>query len=346
MELIRHILQGSRLRMHIVFSLLILGALMLGLCLLYLSGFRFDNLASAFTDCLFFLFCIYVGRWLCTRWYLRRAIGQFILFFLIAIAGLSLIKYLLVRYVFGHPNAGFLEMARDVMPFFLVGLVMGVLLTLIRATVRKEFEDSKARTMQLESEFSLLQAQLSPHFLFNVLNTVYGISLTDTSRAPSLLLKLSALLRYSVYSSKRTFVPLKDEVEYLINYIEFEKIRMSDRLELATDIDPAIDPTVKIAPLVLIVFVENAFKHTKNTLNEKEVINISLKIEENIIRFSVSNSFSERKKIFDEVISDDGIGLANTRRRLDLMYNAGYVLTQHTENDLYCINLDLKIVHG
>ena len=285
MKPIGYILRENRLKLHIVFCATVLLCLFLGLYLFYLSGFRFHNLVSAFVDCGFFLFCIYVGRWLWARWYMRGAIGLFIGFAFLTVICLSLIKFFLVRYVFSHPYAGLLEIIRDAMPFFFVAFIMGISLKVISVSLRKELNESEARAMQVQSEFRLLQAQLSPHFLFNMLNTVYGISLTDSPAVPSLLLRLSSLLRYSVYSFKQTFVPLKDELEYLTNYIAFEQMRMNNNLTLSTDIEVTSDTAIKIAPLILIVFVENAFKHTRDILSGIKIIHIKLKLEKDYIQF-------------------------------------------------------------
>ena len=209
--------------------------------------------------------------------------------------------------------------------------------------MQKELQDANIRAEQKESQFSLLQSQLSPHFLFNVLNNLYGISIEEHKRIPSLLLKLSDLLRYSVYSAKKPFVPLKEELEYIRNYIEFEQIRMSDRLNLITDIEHVNNNDIKIAPLILIVFVENAFKHSKNTLSQDIDIDISLKITGNFIFFLVSNSYHTEKSGDNLLNESSGLGLANTIKRLDLLYGNDYVLKQDIENGLYQIDLRLKI---
>jgi len=203
---------------------------------------------------------------------------------------LTFIEYLLVKYPFHHPYVGFLELFRGDMPFFLAGVVSGMLLKLISASILKELQDARIKAEQKESEFNLLQSQLSPHFLFNVMNNLYGISITEPGRMSPLLLKLSGLLRYSVYGGKKTFVPLNEELDYIQSYIEFEQLRMSDRLNLVADIESVSDPAIQIAPQVLIVFLENAFKHAKNTLKPGIDIDISLKIKDSFICLEVSNS--------------------------------------------------------
>jgi LytS/YehU family sensor histidine kinase len=318
--------------------------LFVGVYLFYSMGFRFSSIASAITDCLLFLLCIYAGRWLCNSWYLKNKLVFFAGYTLLTILLIACVKWILFKYIFNHPYAGFLELSREIMPFFLVGLVLGILLKLIRASLQKELLDAHIKTEQKAIEFNLLQAQLSPHFLFNVLNNLYGISINEQERIPGLLLKLSGLLRYTVYGAKKPFVLLKDEVEYIRNYIEFEQIRISDRLNLVTDIVSVSNLNIKIAPQVLIVFIENAFKHSKNSLEHEIEIIISLKIIDNFICLHVSNSYQKKKVTATQLNESSGLGLVNTIQRLDLLYGSDYEMTQDLTNEHYNVNLRLKII--
>lgn len=341
MKPVRYLIRGNRFLFHLVFCAGVVAFLFLGMYLLYLAGFRFHNLTSALTDCFFFLLCIYTGRWLCSL-YLRSRLAFFTAYTFVAVAGLAFIKWLLVRYIFNNPYAGFFELTRDVMPFFLIGVIMGILLKLISISMQKELEDARLKAEHKEMEFNLLQSQLSPHFLFNTLNNLYGISIEEHQRIPSLLLKLSHLLRYSVYGAKKMFVPLKEELEYIQTYIDFEQIRISDRLVFKTDIESIDSPDIKIAPSVLIVFIENAFKHAKNTLSQEILISLSLKIVGNFIQFAVTNSYDEEGGK-DLMSASSGLGLANTLKRLELIYGDNYELKQYSENGNYHVTLNLRI---
>ncbi|MES2278647.1 MAG: sensor histidine kinase [Bacteroidota bacterium] len=328
---------------HIAFSLAVIATLLLGMYLIYLAGFRFHELPSVFTDCFFFLLCIYAGRWLGNQ-YLQSKLTIFISYSLAVITVLAVLKWLLVKCVFNHHYAGFLEVARDTMPFFLVGLVGGILLKLIRASIQKDLNDAHLQSQQKMMEFDLLQSQLSPHFLFNTLNNLYGISIEQHERIPPLLLKLSQLLRYSVYGGKKQTVPLIEELDYIKTYIEFEQIRISDRLILKTNIDQVTDAVVKIAPMVLIVFIENAFKHAKNTIAQKIYIAVDLQVTDGFINFSVVNSYSEEVNPVQAKDEHSGIGLTNTIKRLNLLYENSYELQQNSGNDVYHVQLKLKII--
>jgi len=310
----------------------------------YFGGFRERNTWwSVLASCIFFLVCIYIGRWLCQRWYLRNRLFQFLVNTMFACAGITVFWWLFIKYIFNQGNAELTELFISEMPFFIIGMAGGIFIKLVRASMQKQVEDAHIAARQKESELSLLQSQLSPHFLFNTLNNVYGISITQHERVPALLLKLSDLLRYSVYDAKKSFVPLKEELQYINNYIDFEKIRISDRLILKTDVDSTGNTAALIAPMVLIVFVENAFKHSKNTLEQKIYIDISIKIVDNFIQFSMKNSHGKGSGEGNIIKENSGLGLANTIKRLDLLYGGDYSLKQSDAGDLYTVQLNLKV---
>jgi len=335
-------MKTKKWKVHLAFCLLVM-LLFLTMYRLNLSGFRFRDTASAFSDSFLFLLCIYLGRWLGDQWYLKKHFVPFTSYSVCAVIAMIVIKFMLVKYVFGHSNVDIIELTRDVMLFFLIGLTAGVVSTIVQLAMQKELLSAQTLAAQKESEFDLLQSQLSPHFLFNVLNNLYGIALAENKRIPGLLLKLSQLLRYSVYGAKRSFIPLKEELDYIQNYIDFEQIRICDRLVLATDIDPVNDPQIRIASLVLIVFLENAFKHSGNTLSAKTRIFVSLKIIDDFIDFKVTNSYKEQNYSPDYSSESSGLGITNTLKRLQLLYGENHTLKQYTKDGLYHVELRLKV---
>jgi LytS/YehU family sensor histidine kinase len=227
-------------------------------------------------------------------------------------------------------------------PLLILSIASGIMIKLIRVTVKGQLTEAKATAAQSQSELQLLQSQLSPHFLFNTLNNIYGISLSRHDKVPPLLLKLSDLLRYSVYDAKEQFVPLKHELEYIQNYIEFEKIRVGEKLILFVEIEPNINPEIKIAPLLLIVFIENAFKHAKNTTNQEIQISIQLKTWGNSILFAVWNSNGRQQHESAILKSHSGFGLESVRKRLALLYPGEYDLSIEDKEISYSVMLQLK----
>jgi LytS/YehU family sensor histidine kinase len=231
--------------------------------------------------------------------------------------------------------------ALTVLMVFLVTAAAGCLATIIRQQYKKRITMAHAAVAQSKSELQLLQSQLSPHFLFNTLNNLYGLSMSEPARIPPLLLKLSELLRYSVYDVKEMFVPIHYEVEYIKNYVEFERLRFGDRLQLKLDVDALLESSCNIPPLMLIVFVENAFKHSRSVGEETIRIDISLLKRENVLVFSARNSVaSEREEPHREKRS--GFGLESVRKRLNSLYEGRHKLSiEKTDRD-YTVYLELQ----
>lgn len=227
-----------------------------------------------------------------------------------------------------------------------VGISSGLLVRLVRFSINSEIQTAKASAAQSLSELHFLQSQLSPHFLFNTLNNLYGISLAEPAKIPNLLLRLSDLLRYAVYEAKTMYVPLSDEIGYIHNYIEFEKLRVGNRIELHTEIEQVTDRKIAIPPLLLIVFIENAFKHAKNTTSDKLYISIVLKTFGKDILFSVTNSFDSRNEYQGLAMEREkdyrGLGLENVQKRLELLYPEKYDWHISKEPDQYKVTLHLK----
>lgn len=226
-------------------------------------------------------------------------------------------------------------------PLFILGMLIGIFAPMIKAMLQKQVLEARKTAEQKQGELSLLRSQLSPHFLFNTLNNLYGISLEQHEKIPLLLLKLSELLRYAVYEASQPFIPLTEEVQYINNYIAFEKIRIGDRLNLKTCISEIQGREIKIAPMLLIVFIENAFKHSKNSFDQIVFIDVSLKIEDDTIVFTISNSCSRLRE--DRAIRENsGLGLENVRRRLELIYADEYALCEEGSVNFYSVKLKLK----
>jgi sensor histidine kinase YesM len=238
-------------------------------------------------------------------------------------------------------NTQFIHFFFTCVLLFLTSAFIAMIITLIRFRIKANIQSTKTALAQTKSELQLLQSQLSPHFLFNTLNNLYGLSISDHQKVPNLILKLSDLLRYSVYEAKDMFVPLQDELEYLKNYIEFEKIRLGERLHLELNIDPVHERSIKIAPMLLIVFIENAFKHSKNNHNEKIFISINLQTKPGAILFSIKNSCEQGTNASTMANKHSGFGLESVRKRLDLLYSNRHKLHIENTGSMYTANLTL-----
>jgi hypothetical protein len=228
------------------------------------------------------------------------------------------------------------------LPLIIISLALGFLVKLVRAVSEKQLRDAQVSAAQSKEELLLLQSQLSPHFLFNTLNNLYGLSITQYEKLPPLLLKLAELLRYSLYEANAHYVPPRDELAYINNYIAFEKIRLGERLVLQSDITSLYEDDIVIAPMLLIVLLENAFKHARDTPDQKIYITINLKIWENLILFSVKNSCGS-PIVINLNSKSNGLGLVNLKKRLELIYPDMHDLNLEQQNDHYSAWLQLKI---
>jgi hypothetical protein len=227
------------------------------------------------------------------------------------------------------------------LPLCVLSVIVGLVVKVVRAVTRKQITEAKSSAAHSESELQLLQSQISPHFLFNTLNNMYGLSITQHEKIPPLLLKLSDLLRYSVYDARKSYVPVKDELAYINNYIDFEKMRIGDRLALTTDFEDFNASDAKIAPMLLIVFIENAFKHSKNSANERIFVHISFKTWGNRLLFTCVNSYSSGQD--QNETEHSGLGLDNTRKRLELLYDKDHHLVIEDNDNTYKVMLQLKM---
>jgi sensor histidine kinase YesM len=228
------------------------------------------------------------------------------------------------------------------LPILVLSVSSGMLIKLIRTRINNQLQEAKASAEQSQSELKFLQSQLSPHFLFNTLNNIYGISLTQHEKVPNLLLKLSSLLRYSVYDVKELFVPLKNELTYIKDYIEFERLRMGDKLRLNLSFEESTITNQKIAPLLLIVFIENAFKHSKNTTEQYIYIDIALAIWGNSILFSIKNPTGTDTNKSNIIDTASGFGLVNVTKRLEILYKNNYDLEIQNKEGWHTVMLQLK----
>ena len=229
-----------------------------------------------------------------------------------------------------------------IVTIFLFAFPLGMFAALLYRKLKQQVTAAETAAAHSKSELQLLQSQLSPHFLFNTLNNLYGISLREPDKTPAMLLKLSELLRYSVYDAKDVFVPLQEELNYLKNYIEFEKIRIGDRLDLKVDIENFNAENIRVAPMLLVVFVENAFKHAKNNLNDKIQIEISMKVWINQILFAVKNSCKDPGTA-DDASKHSGFGLQSTIKRLELLYPNTHDLKIEKDVDSFSVMLRVNI---
>ena len=227
-----------------------------------------------------------------------------------------------------------------ILVYLVVGIVSFVsLLNHNFKTISKNKElQNKILETQLQiknQELQYLKKQIHPHFLFNTLNTIYGFALKQSKDTPDIILKLSNLLDYILYQVNKPKVSLLEEVLHIKEYIELEKIRFQDTLKVNFKSNIILN-NVEVAPMLLIPFVENAFKHGV-IVNGYLTIEGEVKFHKNELNFIIKNTISEA----DEDANDKGIGLENIKKRLDLLYNNNYKLQVEKGKGWYIINLKI-----
>lgn len=224
--------------------------------------------------------------------------------------------------------------------------------TAIKIIINWMGESKKAARLektQLETELRFLRTQISPHFFFNTLNNIYSLSLSKSKKTPETILKLSELMRYLLYETTPNLQSLEKEISCVRNYLDLERIRHGDKLQI--DFEITGEPKdKKLPPMLLIPFIENSFKHGANKSSSPVKINISLNIADNILYFRCRNTIpkpEDTRKL--ELLKPNkpktgGIGIANVKKRLALGYNnEDYDLDITEENQNFTVDLKLRL---
>ena len=200
---------------------------------------------------------------------------------------------------------------------------------------KRELEKVKLENQIVEAESKFLKSQINPHFLFNALNNIYSLSELKSDEAPKAIHELSGMLRYVLYDSDAELVSIEDEVRYVKSYVELQKLKDSEMSGISFTTD--IKESVQLAPMLLIPFVENAFKHG-NFEEENGVVEIALKVDANELNFRVFNTLGDAVRAKDSV---GGVGLENVRQRLELIYKYRFDLSV-SESMGYGVNLNIR----
>jgi hypothetical protein len=218
--------------------------------------------------------------------------------------------------------------------------IISVFYSIVVDKIRSEKLQKENEAMQLGMELKFLRSQISPHFLFNILTNFVSLARKKSDHLETSLLMLSGLMRYMLYDAGKK-ISLQQEVEYLESYIALQKLRFGREVKIVFNIVLSQEETCNIEPMLLIPFVENAFKHGAGYVDHP-LIDINLVVREGVLVFQVKNKFDRET----DTSKDDssGIGLRNVRARLTLLYPARHDLVIHTNESLFSINLTLKLL--
>ena len=208
-----------------------------------------------------------------------------------------------------------------------------------------ELHESKAKLQEVEKEKAIyqlesLKAQINPHFLFNSLNNIYSLALKKSEQTPEIILKLSDVLRYVIYESNADKVDLKNEIDFIKNYIDLQKLRTNVSEVVTFNIEGNLTDQ-RIAPLIFIVFIENAFKHGLKGDIKNQFININLIIKDGFIEFNCENNTGQASEIKNKEFN--GLGLGNVKKRLELMYKESYFLEILPGTEKFSVRLKINL---
>ena len=202
-------------------------------------------------------------------------------------------------------------------------------------------EKMELQTQTMQSELKFLKSQINPHFLFNTLNNLYALTLKKSDDAPEIVLKLSEMMRYMLYECNEKTVPLLKEVSYMKNYLDLERLRQHEMIDIEIHLTGTIEDQ-RIAPLLLIPFIENSFKHGLSNQIHHGWVKINMDINGDKLEFVIENSKgpTQPKQLHRK---SGGIGLVNVRRRLNLIYDDQYKLDIKNEPNSYRVALNLNL---
>lgn len=283
------------------------------------------------------------------KYYQRKQYITYVTLCVILIFGIALlIQYLSKEYIQPYhqdfpfkrlkPNREF----RFFVPFLphvfpsLIVLLFSSLYKISKLNTERESETTLLRSENLASELNFLRSQINPHFLFNAMNNLYALSEAKSNQTSEMILKLSEMLRYNLYDADRPNTKISQEINYIYNYINFFKIKVEypNNISLTTGVKNDYD----IAPMLLIPFIENAFKHSKIENDITAKIDIEVSSTDHKIVFSITNTIPTNPHHKDSV---GGIGVQNVRRRLEILYKDRHDLLIEQRDDLFKVNLTI-----
>ncbi len=290
-------------------------------------------------------FTIYflIPRFILTKKYL-----QFALYFILSLTIFYLIRTGLTLYLVSENIWPEAEGSDKAFTFnHIIAMIIGIIYVIgfvaaIKLTndwIYEKRRNDKLKKLQLRTELNYLRTQIQPHFFFNTLNNLYALTLEKSDYAPEIVLKLSEIMEYVLYDMKEKTVSLIKEIKYLQSFLELEKLRYGDKFISHIDIKGDIS-NIKVPPLIFITFIENCFKHG-SAENEYSKININISFELNgyFLYFTVSNTYI----VSEDITENEGIGIKNIKRRLDLLYGKNYTLDIFTRDDQFIVELKIPV---
>ncbi|WP_052306875.1 sensor histidine kinase [Chitinophaga pinensis] len=294
---------------------------------------------------LFMYMCGYALYYLNSRWLVARVLKQrgIMAYVMSAFALIAILYPLMGQLLAWMPINRLLGSIFSENPFVLENAFAALMIVFatLPVVLAIQWTRQNNRIVSLEqektrTELDLLKQQLNPHFFFNTLNNLYALSLQQSKQTPDSILQLSELMRYVIYKGQETRVSIREEVKYLEDYMDLQQIRLRKSLDLQFQPDIE-DPAQQIAPMLLIVFIENAFKHGIEPAEDAAFLHLTLHCKQQRLYFSCENSFE------GDVATAGGIGLSNLQKRLELLYPGRYQLQTGVKNHTFKAEMQLDL---
>lgn len=291
----------------------------------------------------YFLVIIAINYWLLPRFFYRKRYLIFallcglLLFLAIIVEEFWLEKVLFPNTPVGESFLGYFATLLQIGPT--VMLFVGF--KLAWDNLKKQSDLEQMEKEKVESQLQFLKSQLNPHFLFNNLNNLYSYAQEQSPKTPEIIMQLSAIMRYVLYESQSSVVPLEKELNYLADFIHLQELQMESRgkVEYRTGGDLH---SKRIAPLILITFVENSFKHSLSSLANNIDIKIKAEVVGNKLKFHCSNTFKVLESTADKLLTK-GVGLENVKKRLELQYPGKHDLHITSLDNVFIVELELDL---
>lgn len=266
------------------------------------------------------------------------------LYYFLIITGLFVIIMTIHSWLFVSLISKPLLLSRSIgfnIPPFMLAIAVSIAYRMILDKNKTDKQLEQKQKENLTSELSFLRSQVSPHFMFNVLNNILALARLKSDQLEPTIFKLSTLMRYMLYETDEEKVSLQKEIDYLNSYIDLQKQRIGGKVKLTIDI-PDAEAHHEIAPMLLIPFIENAFKHGTAHIKNAQ-INISMHVENNMLSFMIRNRYDALDNN-DSKDKTSGIGLANVMRRLKLLYDEKHTLFITKEDGWFVVSLQINLV--
>jgi two-component system, LytTR family, sensor kinase len=283
--------------------------------------------------------CFYViDRYLEMKWQLWGSIGVLLALIVLGSIGLSTLNHLIVLPLILKINSAYsiFNIASLVYHSFTIMFVAGVAVAirLFRRQHQSRLREAILQKEKTETELKYLKGQINPHFLFNTLNNIYSLARKGSAETAEAVMRLSKMMRFMLYESEKADILLQDELTLIRDYIKLEQLRYTDRLAVSYN-ENIDDSNRRIAPLLVIHFVENAFKHGVSESRSDSFVNVDIKLKSNVLKATIVNSKTTERKN-----GSVSIGMENIRRQLNILYPQ-HVLTIEDQDQKYSVELTI-----